>query len=102
MIFFIFFMRITVTTSPKTLDEILSPSQQAQATTSKKALYYHLVLQNLGSTSVYVEHGGAATVSTGVQVLPGVGSLDIEVKSFADLSLISEDSSNDNIRILSL
>lgn len=96
-------MKVTVTTTTQTLLDILSTGQLAQAKESKRGVFFQMVLQNNhGTVDIYAENKDDATLADSTKIQAAVGTLNIMFRNLADISLIADTSSNDDIRLMFL
>lgn len=92
-------MKITVTTSSQTFEEILSDNQEAQIKLVRNGPLINFLIQNLHATSIlYIDFGAAAAVATGLKIVPG------QTYNFSDINLnecnLIADVENNDIRII--
>lgn len=92
-------MLITVTTASQSLEKILSAPQKAivkKVSTSG----FKIVIQNLWTQDIYVDYGYdiSAATTTGIKIVQN-DTMSCNLKDYAELNLISNATSNTNVRI---
>lgn len=102
-----------MSTTSKTLDEILTEQQKAQIeeTRIKRSSisdpFFTAVIQNLSTSSdLYFDNGDLTkntSIEDGIRILKGGGSIQIDFKDFKDISMVLDVSpTSDNFRLLSI
>ncbi len=96
-------MKITVTTTDQTLDNILSADQKAaieqNAYASDNRGTYSINFMNLGTDDIYIEFGTASSTDTWYKI-PAWSVFGTKAIQFNKIHLISDTNNNDNIRVM--
>lgn len=91
-------MKITVTTTSQGLPTIMGENF-AKLVKDFDGKSYNLTIQNLGGTDIYLEKNDPATVSDGYKLLAG-SEVDMMITKIDKLNLISDASSNTDVRLI--
>lgn len=89
-------MLLTVTTTPATLNSLLSTTQRTQVVNALKGRTdSYITIQNLhGSYLLYLEVGAPATANDSYKIVASTGTITIEHGDLENIYLVSNNTNN--------